>query len=74
MGGAVKKITLYNVHTLTNAHMAKVEPALLKEGCLNNLAPITQVADLQTRLVSDPSGNGENNYNSFDYTAAGYSS
>jgi len=46
--------------------------AYKSEDMLNELQH--QVADLQTRLVSDPSGNGENNYNSFDYTAAGYSS
>jgi len=33
-----------------------------------------QVADLETRLAGNPSGISENAYNSFDYSAAGYSS
>jgi len=43
--------------------------AYKSEDMLNELQH--QVADLQTRLVSE---DGENTYNSFDYTAAGYSS
>ena len=34
----------------------------------------SQVADLETRLAGNPSGISENAYNSFDYSAAGYSS
>jgi len=45
--------------------------AYKSEDMLNELQ--NQVSDLQTRLVSDPSG-GDNNYNSFDYAAAGYTS
>merc|ERR1712083_942474 len=45
--------------------------AYQSEDMLNELQ--NQVADLQNRLVTNPSANGET-YNSFDYSAAGYSS
>ena len=59
---------------LSTDDLSDIETASFKDCTKIIQVGSSQVADLETRLAGNPSGISENAYNSFDYSAAGYSS